>query len=440
MIAREGKGLTRHRFAQVLRLVALAQQSAADYPFTEENATAALHSQAWLALHGAPLPPPRIGAGAMPAGEEGAAFSLLSTPFESPAAGTNRGAGGSAPASSQHQHKQQQQQQQQAVDFFGAPAGAAMAGPAGTVPAVGGVEEEDDDLFGLKALQQPQRSVAVTFSGPEPLSAADVAGSDGRPPPMLARLSRSVAVSDRRNSASSGQPRGQIGEPGFDIFALDRRCSSDEDICAASPIWSWPTCPQADPFLRTLLPFWLCPPAGHLEPPVSFVARLPPLQPKVSAKLTLLAAANGCLFAGPAVGGGLLQWGRPEGNMRQPLDVLGAAGGKREVRCAVGAGILHAAALCLDRAKRCGCCSMLILLLLAIAAGQAGPPDVRPDVHGGSSSSTWHARSAAPQRGCRRRAIDRGGHQRPRPGHRLRVCGCTCPAAVGGRQRRLGVR
>lgn len=56
---------------------------------------------------------------------------------------------------------------------------------------------------------------------------------------------------------------------------------------------------------------------------MAFEARLPPLQPKVSAKLCLLAAANGCLFAGPAVNGGLLQWGRPEGNMRRPLDVEG---------------------------------------------------------------------------------------------------------------------
>lgn len=56
---------------------------------------------------------------------------------------------------------------------------------------------------------------------------------------------------------------------------------------------------------------------------MAFVARLPPLQPKVSAKLTLLAAGNGSLFAGPAVNGGLLQWGRPEGNLRRPLDVEG---------------------------------------------------------------------------------------------------------------------
>lgn len=56
---------------------------------------------------------------------------------------------------------------------------------------------------------------------------------------------------------------------------------------------------------------------------MAFEARLPPLQPKASAKLTTLAAANGSLFAGPSVGGGLLQWGRPEGNLRRPLDVEG---------------------------------------------------------------------------------------------------------------------
>ena len=70
---------------------------------------------------------------------------------------------------------------------------------------------------------------------------------------------------------------------------------------------------------------------------MAFEARLPPLQPKVSAKLTLLAAGNGSLFAGPSTGGGLLQWGRPEGNMRRPLDVEGQhapqVGHGRAARC-----------------------------------------------------------------------------------------------------------
>ncbi|KAL0054630.1 hypothetical protein WJX82_000216 [Trebouxia sp. C0006] len=57
---------------------------------------------------------------------------------------------------------------------------------------------------------------------------------------------------------------------------------------------------------------------GQTGMPLAFDARLPPLHPKLSARLTLLAAAHGSLFAGPSYGGGLLQWARPEGNMRQP--------------------------------------------------------------------------------------------------------------------------
>ena len=57
---------------------------------------------------------------------------------------------------------------------------------------------------------------------------------------------------------------------------------------------------------------------GQAEAPLAFDARLPPLHPKLSARLTLLAAAHGSLFAGPSIRGGLLQWARPEGNMRQP--------------------------------------------------------------------------------------------------------------------------
>ena len=60
-------------------------------------------------------------------------------------------------------------------------------------------------------------------------------------------------------------------------------------------------------------------PDGQADAPLAFDARLPPLHPKLSAQLTLLAAGHGSLFAGPSSGGfGLLQWARPEGNMRQP--------------------------------------------------------------------------------------------------------------------------
>ena len=70
--------------------------------------------------------------------------------------------------------------------------------------------------------------------------------------------------------------------------------------------------------------------ADPLEPPLAFEARLPPLQPKVSSKLSMLAAGNGSLFAGPAVGGGILQWARTEGNLRRPPDL---DANRRSVRC-----------------------------------------------------------------------------------------------------------
>lgn len=93
---------------------------------------------------------------------------------------------------------------------------------------------------------------------------------------------------------------------------------------------------------------------------MAFVARLPPLQPKASAKLALLAAANGSLFAGPAVNGGLLQWGRPEGNLRRPLDVEGQGEAQRVRAAGVwvwmgGSRGAQAPQLCLHTPASCLC-------------------------------------------------------------------------------------
>ncbi|KAK9805177.1 hypothetical protein WJX72_003678 [[Myrmecia] bisecta] len=62
-------------------------------------------------------------------------------------------------------------------------------------------------------------------------------------------------------------------------------------------------------------------PNGVCDAPLGFEARLPPLHPKLSSRLCCLAAGCGSLFAGPSSNGGVLQWGRPEGNMRRPVDV-----------------------------------------------------------------------------------------------------------------------
>lgn len=63
-----------------------------------------------------------------------------------------------------------------------------------------------------------------------------------------------------------------------------------------------------------------CGRAGQLEAPLAFEVRLPPLNPKLSAKLCLLVAGAGSLFAGPGTkAGGVLQWAQPEGNLRPPV-------------------------------------------------------------------------------------------------------------------------
>ena len=72
------------------------------------------------------------------------------------------------------------------------------------------------------------------------------------------------------------------------------------------------------------------PPSG----PVALDVRLPPLRPRTSAPLRLLAAGAGCLFAAPALGGGALQWAGaasarlrpPRGSRRRPRGDAPAAG------------------------------------------------------------------------------------------------------------------
>ncbi|KAL4426187.1 hypothetical protein ABPG77_007469 [Micractinium sp. CCAP 211/92] len=292
VIGREGKGLTRHRFTQVLRLIALAQS---DFPFTPENTAAALHATSWVALHGAPLPPPRIGTAA----QQAAAAAVAAQQAQQ------------APLQQQQQVLQEQPQQaappqdvppaapravgagnpfNDSGDLLGLAVEGAVPAPlpppatdiASTTTAVPllSTADNDDDLFGLKALHKRAASHgAATTSTDEvaaPQDAACATTADTKS--VQRRFSRSLGV-----SSHSGSTRGSMR-------------------------------------VHT----------APLEPPVAFEARLPPLQPKVSAKLTMLAAANGSLFAGPAVGGGLLQWGRAEGNMRRPTDVQEEAkrGGK----------------------------------------------------------------------------------------------------------------
>ncbi len=64
-----------------------------------------------------------------------------------------------------------------------------------------------------------------------------------------------------------------------------------------------------------------------LEAPLAYELRYPPLNPKESAKLGVLVASNGSLFAGPSVENGLLQWSMPEGVVQEPGSRPGSGSG-----------------------------------------------------------------------------------------------------------------
>lgn len=288
VVAREGKGLTRQRFRQVLRLVALAQSGLA---FTEDNAKAALDPPSWWALHFAPLPPPRLGD--LMAGDV-----ITAVP-----AATTSGAPAS-PFSNAARLCERVAFEDDLLGLLGTSeavptAAAAEPEPAGAATFASTIiDPGDDDLFGLAALVDRQSSA----------SRATIASST--PLPSTRTLMRSMR---------DGPPsRGLLAPP--------------------------PQQPQQP----------------SLEPPLAFEARLPPLQPKVSARLTMLAAGNGSLFAGPANNGGVLQWAQPEGYLQQPLD-LAPVGGRQvcpSARCAWLAVCRVPSAFLLQRlacASRCRC-------------------------------------------------------------------------------------
>ncbi len=341
VIAREGKGLSRHRFAQVLRLIALAQSGS--FPFTQENATAALHRHTWLALHGVPLPPPRLAAAGGSEGTEGVAQQQQEAAAVAADSSSGEAQQRAAPAPAAQQE-----------DAAGpAPAGAAAAGSVdalfgdgllGSAAAAGpAAADEDDDLFGLRMLQRRHGMPAGNAAGGAAAAAHQEGGAgtaEDAGEGLFRRLSRSQAVS-HRDSRKGGLVRIAVGES-LCLTAVmcfwgygNAAWVHPSVAIVLSLLWRLPshhlprTCTAGG---TNLAPLHQCPPAGELEAPVAFVARLPPLQPKVSAKLTMLAAGNGSLFAGPAVNGGLLQWGRPEGNMRRPLDVEGDGPQRQQVR------------------------------------------------------------------------------------------------------------
>ena len=200
VIAREGKGLARHRFAQVLRLIALAQSG--EHEFNQENATAALHSNTWLTLHGAPLPPPRIGGQA-----DVAAAAAGSSPFGGMGGGAAGAAAATPIAAAEHSRQQQIETSQVVASAAAADAQAAADVAAATsffgpdhqlgAPAV--YNDDEDDMFGLRALRERAAAHgAAISSGAAAAAAADGEVGSLQPSDTLARrLSRSVALSSR---------------------------------------------------------------------------------------------------------------------------------------------------------------------------------------------------------------------------------------------------
>lgn len=199
VIAREGKGVSRHRFAQVLRLIALAQSSS--FNFTQENATAALHRHTWMALHGVALPAPQLavagqGAAGMPLGPQAAVAAAADSVREAQPAATP------APAA---------QQQDAAGPSPAAPAGASAAGSVdalfadsllGSVATAGpGAAADDDDLFGLRALQQRHGAPAGSAGGGAAAAEqeGEAAAGQGTGEGLARRLSRSQGVSHRES-------------------------------------------------------------------------------------------------------------------------------------------------------------------------------------------------------------------------------------------------
>jgi len=226
VIAREGKGLTRYRFAQVLRLIALAQSGT--YPFTQENATAALHAASWAALGCDPLPAPRIGsvatagapqtegqqhqqqhqqaapAAGNPFADGGVAAEPAAAARQQPAAGASAAAGTAGIGDLLGD------------DLLGSAVPPTSSSVQPTIAPAAAALDDDDDLFGLRALQQRAASHGAATSIGEGAAAAGAgaldaaAGAAAEEPGALQgsggsfgrRLSRSMAVSSQRKPNS----------------------------------------------------------------------------------------------------------------------------------------------------------------------------------------------------------------------------------------------
>lgn len=206
MIAREGKGLTRHRFVQVLRLIALAQSR---FAFTPENTAAALHASSWLALHGVPLPPPRIGSALQQAAAAAVEVQQAQQTQQTPQRAQQDAAHQAAQQAAPHGSSLVEGDGDLMGSEGSGPAPAAPPPPATVVATAAAAApllstaDDDDDLFGLKTLQQRAAShgaAATSSTGEVAAVGQAAAGTEARAAFADRRLSRSLGVSSHSGS------------------------------------------------------------------------------------------------------------------------------------------------------------------------------------------------------------------------------------------------
>ena len=179
LVAHHGKGLSKRRFSQALRLVALVQSGR---PLTPELAAAAVDPGAWAATGEAPLPAPHVDPAplkpALPAGNPfgGGGVEPVEPQPDGPAPRIDDVTSGleflgirQSPAKAAAAAAAAEEEQERGAAF----------GPVGAPPTVGA----DDDIFNLAALQARASATAES-----PVAAAAESPSGGAParrPPSL---------------------------------------------------------------------------------------------------------------------------------------------------------------------------------------------------------------------------------------------------------------
>ncbi|KFM27761.1 Type I inositol 1,4,5-trisphosphate 5-phosphatase 12 [Auxenochlorella protothecoides] len=268
VVAREGKGLTEHRFRLMLRLIALAQS---EHPFTSKNADVALSPATWLTEHGGPLPAPVFGPAARvetPAGRLPAGAVLKSRAPEPPCEDLAllhlTGASGAAPG------------QQRAGAQRGVPAPA----PGAAVPSV----TASGNPFAASVFQE------ASFPASPAPPGADPAAPFSQDHPSYASSHPAIQTSQSSPWAD---------EDVFGLAALAARAEVPAAEGSGAGVTSQRPASRAAGV------------ASGKEVPLGVELRLPPLDPKHGAHLCMLGALgwSGGLLAGPSLEGGLQQYG-----------------------------------------------------------------------------------------------------------------------------------